>query len=172
MIYHVTIGPRAFEVDLSADGIRIDGRAVDASLYHADGSPVRALHVDRATYPLIARRTAKGRWALRMRGTALDVDVIDERTKAIRDMVGAGAGPVGPRPVVAPMPGMVLRVEVKEGDRVEEGQGIVIIEAMKMENELRAAATGIVTRVHIEEGQAVGKDQILVELAAPESEGA
>jgi biotin carboxyl carrier protein len=43
---------------------------------------------------------------------------------------------------------------------------------MKMENELRAAATGIVTRVHIEEGQAVGKDQILVELAAPESEGA
>ena len=81
-------------------------------------------------------------------------------------MAGVGAGPVGPRPVVAPMPGMVLRVEVEEGDQVEEGQGIAIVEAMKMENELRALSAGTVTRVHVREGEAVEKDQILVELAA------
>ena len=85
-------------------------------------------------------------------------------------MAGVSAGPVGPRPVVAPMPGMVLRVEVEEGDRVEEGQGIVIVEAMKMENELRALSAGYVTRIHVREGEAVEKDQILVELGALDAE--
>jgi pyruvate carboxylase subunit B len=170
MIYHVTIGGRGFEVDLSAEGIRVDGRLVEASLSQADDSPVGALHLDRSAYPLIARRTAKGRWTLRMRGAAIEAEVVDERTRAIRDMAGVGAGPAGPRPIVAPMPGMVLRVEVREGDHVQVGQGVVIVEAMKMENELKAAASGIVTRVHIEEGQPVEKDQVLVELAALDSE--
>lgn len=170
MIYHVTIGGRAFEVDMSADGVRVDGRPVEASLYHADGSPISALHVDRSTYPVLAHRTAKGRWKLRMRGVVFEAEVIDERTKAIRDLAGVGAGPAGPRPVLAPMPGMVLKIEVKEGDHVEEGQGIAIVEAMKMENELRAVSAGTVTRVHVREGEAVEKDQILVELAALDSE--
>lgn len=170
MIYHVTIGGRAFEVDMGLDGINIDGRPVEASIFHSDDSPLSALHVDRSTYPLLAQRTAKGRWRLRLRGAALDAEVIDERTKTIRGMAGVGAGPVGPRPVVAPMPGMVLRVEVEEGDQVEEGQGIAIVEAMKMENELRALSAGYVTRVHVREGEAVEKDQILVELAPLDAE--
>jgi biotin carboxyl carrier protein len=169
MIYHVTIAGRAFEVEMGPDGVRVDGRAVDAALYHSDGSPVRALHLDRATHPVLAHRVGKGRWKLGMRGSVLEADVVDERTKAIREMAGAGAGPAGPRPVVAPMPGLVLRVEVVEGDQVREGQGIVIVEAMKMENELRAAAAGRVARVLVKEGEAVEKDQLLVELAALET---
>jgi pyruvate carboxylase subunit B len=167
MIYHVAVGGRDFQVDMGPGGIRIDGREVDASLHRADGSPVAVLHVDRRTHPFLARRGAKGRWVLRLRGVPLEAEVLDERTKAIRDMAGAGAGPSGPRPIVAPMPGMVLRVEVAEGDVVVEGQGVVIVEAMKMENELRAAGAGIVSRVLVNEGEAVEKDQVLVELAAP-----
>jgi len=170
VIYHVAIGGRSFEVDLGPDGITVDGRPVQADLYRADDSPVAALHLDRAAYPFLARRVAKGQWKLRLRGSALEAEVIDERTKAIREMAGVGAGPAGPRPVVAPMPGMVLRIEVAEGDHVHEGQGMVIVEAMKMENELRAGAAGVVSRVHVREGQAVEKDQILVELAPPEAE--
>ena len=170
MIYHVTVAGRSFEVDMGSDALRVDGRQVDAALFHSDDSPLVALHVDRATYPLFVRRTARGMWRLRMRGTALDAEVIDERTKTIRDMAGVGAAPRGPRPVVAPMPGMVLRVEVSEGDHVHEGQGVVIVEAMKMENELRAGSAGTVKRVHVREGQAVEKDQVLVELAALEAD--
>jgi len=172
MIYHVTAGGRAFQVDVGADGVLVDGRLVDAGLFHAATSPVSALHLDRSTYPLVAQRTAKGRWRVQIRGSVVEAEVFDERTKAIRDMVGVGAGPVGPRPVVAPMPGMVLRVEVEEGDRVEEGQGVVIVEAMKMENELRTLSAGTVTRVHVSEGQAVEKDQVLIELSAADSEPA
>ena len=170
MLYHVTVAGRTFEVDLGPDGTRVDGRPVEAGLYRTDESPVSALHVDHATYALLARRLARGQWSVRLRGAALQAEVIDERTKAIRDMTGVGAGPAGPRPVVAPMPGMVLRVEVEEGDAVTEGQGVVIVEAMKMENEVRAGGAGVVSRVLVREGEVVEKDQVLMELAAPETE--
>ena len=66
------------------------------------------------------------------------------------------------------MPGLVVKVQVEEGDHVEVGRGLVIVEAMKMENELKAEAAGVVARIHVEPGQAVEKDQILVDLAAPD----
>jgi pyruvate carboxylase subunit B len=172
MIYHVTVHGRDFVVDVCSEGVRVDGRRVEADLCQGSGTPVSALHLDYSTYPLLAARTGKGRWRLRLRGTAFEAEVVDERTRAIRDMAGAGAGPTGPRPIVAPMPGMVLRVEVAEGDHVEAGQGVCIVEAMKMENELKAQAAGRVTRVHVREGWAVEKDQVLVEFAALEGERA
>ncbi|MCE2397612.1 MAG: biotin/lipoyl-binding protein [Gemmatimonadetes bacterium] len=61
------------------------------------------------------------------------------------------------------MPGLVVRIEVKEGDEVEEGEALLIVEAMKMENELRATAAARVARVPVRPGQAVEKGQLLVE---------
>jgi pyruvate carboxylase subunit B len=63
----------------------------------------------------------------------------------------------------APMPGLIVRVDVTAGDEVRTGEGVVIIEAMKMENELRADGGGIVSRVLVEAGQAVEKGAVLVE---------
>ncbi|MEQ1857298.1 MAG: biotin/lipoyl-containing protein [Longimicrobiales bacterium] len=167
--YFVTIGDTTLSVDLDAEGMRIDGRAVDATLAGSDATPVRGLQVGAETFRLVADRGARGRWKLHLRGRALEVEVLDERTKAIRDVTGAGAGAMGPRPLVAPMPGMVLKVEVAEGDVVQAGQGMVIVEAMKMENELRATGPGRVTRVHVRRGEAVEKDQVLVDLEPIES---
>ena len=64
------------------------------------------------------------------------------------------------------MPGLVVRVNVAVGDTVVAGQGLVVVEAMKMENELRAATAGIVVGIRAEAGTAVEKGAILVELAA------
>ncbi len=164
MRYFVRLGDRSVEVELGEDGVRVDGRAVEAALVHAAGTPVRGLMVDAETYRLVADRGPRGRWKVHLRGRALELDVIDERTKAIRDMTGGGAVAVGPKPVVAPMPGMVVKVEVVEGDEVQAGQGIVIVEAMKMENELKASGAGRVVRVHVRRGDAVEKDQVLVDL--------
>ena len=165
MRYFVTVGARVFEVELGPDGARVDGRPVRARLEHADASPVLGLTVDDRTHRLVAARSGKGRWKIGLRGCVVDADVVDERTKAIRAMAGSAAGPAGPAPIVAPMPGMVVKVEVAEGDRVEAGQGVAIVEAMKMENELRATGAGVVTRVRVRQGDAVEKDQILVDLA-------
>jgi biotin carboxyl carrier protein len=166
MRYIVTVAGERFEVELGPEGASVDGRPVDVTLRHADGTPVRGLVLGAEVYRVIGERASRGRWKVGLHGRTHDVDVVDERTMAIRELAGAGAGPSGPRPVVAPMPGMVVKVEVAEGDVVREGQGIVIVEAMKMENELRASGSGRVARVHVRRGDAVAKDQVLVELEA------
>ena len=74
------------------------------------------------------------------------------------------AAPSGPAPLVAPMPGLVVRVNVAPGDAVQPGQPLVVMEAMKMENELRASAPGRVRRVLATPGTAVEKGAVLVEV--------
>jgi len=71
--------------------------------------------------------------------------------------VGAGA-------VMAIMPGKITRVMVEKGDEVEDGEAVCILEAMKMENELRVEAGGVVTAVHVKPGDDVEKNQVLVEV--------
>ena len=66
------------------------------------------------------------------------------------------------------MPGLVVRVEVAVGQRVEPGAGLVVVEAMKMENELRAPRAGVVREVHVAAGQAVERGAPLVTLASPD----
>ena len=82
----------------------------------------------------------------------------------MRDLSGANTGPTGPAPILAPMPGLIVRVNVAPGDTVEAGQGVVVMEAMKMENELRATGPGKVRSVEVAPGVAVEKGALLVAL--------
>ena len=167
MRYAVTIADRTVDVELGPDGVRVDGRPVVAELDTVPDGPVRSLLLGNASHRVVAYTRGRGQWDLRLRGWRLAAEVLDERTRAIRQLTGAGATPGGPRPVRAPMPGLVVRVEVEEGDQVRPGQGLVIVEAMKMENELRAEVAGEVRAVHVRAGQTVEKDQALIDLAAP-----
>jgi acetyl/propionyl-CoA carboxylase alpha subunit len=87
--------------------------------------------------------------------------VVDD-PRSLQGRRGAGAGTDGPRPVKAPMPGRVVRILVAAGDEVEEGQGVVVIEAMKMQNELKSPKTGRVARVGAAVGDTVGSGDVLV----------
>jgi biotin carboxyl carrier protein len=82
--------------------------------------------------------------------------------RSLQGRRGTGAGTEGPRPVKAPMPGRVVRVLVKAGEDVEEGQGVVVIEAMKMQNELKSPKSGRVVRVGAAVGDTVGSGDVLV----------
>lgn len=169
MRYIVTIGETTHEVDLSGERPRVDGREVTADLVTVPGTPLRHLLLDGRSYPLVARRRERGSWDLLLDGARLNAEVLDERTRAVRALEGRGGAAHGPRPVRAPMPGLVTRVEVAAGETVIPGQGVAIIEAMKMENELRAEAVGVVARVLVTAGQAVEKGAVLVEFAADQS---
>jgi len=170
VIYHVTVASTTFEVELGPAGVIVDGRSVDVALERIEGGPIRSLLLDGTSHRVVARRVGRETWDVHLRGRRIRADVVDERTRAIREITGSGEAASGPAPVLAPMPGMVIKVEVEEGDTVRAGQGVVIVEAMKMENELAADTDGIVTRVHVEEGEAVEKDQVLVDLG-PIGEG-
>ncbi len=169
MRYYVTIRDTTVEVDLEPEGILVNGKAVETDLVRVEGTDIHSLLVDGVSHRLVARREGQGSWRLFLRGQMLEVGVVDERTRAIREMTGSTGGQSGPKPVRAPMPGLVVKVDVEPGQEVEPGQGVVIVEAMKMENELTSEVGGRVATVHVTEGQAVDKDDILIEFEAPDS---
>lgn len=74
------------------------------------------------------------------------------------------AGLAGAAGINAPMPGMVVQINCSEGDEINEGDKLIIIEAMKMENALEAPASGTVKKINVEEGQAVDKNTLLIEI--------
>lgn len=98
-----------------------------------------------------------------MAGEQVDVEVVDERTRHIRSLTAGAERPAGGGVVRAPMPGLVVRVFVEPGAAVAAGAGLLVLEAMKMENELRAPVAGVVRAVRVEPGQAVEKGESLVE---------
>jgi pyruvate carboxylase subunit B len=153
------------EIDVGADGVRIAGEPVPARLAEVEGTPERVLTVGDAVHRVIVRRGLnRGDYTLWVDGYRFDVEALDERTRAIRELAAASTGPAGPAPLKSPMPGMIVRVNVATGDAVQVGQGLVVIEAMKMENELRATGEGTVKRVHVTAGTAVEKGALLVEM--------
>ena len=136
-----------------------------AELSDIEGSPVRIVKILNHVYRVVVqKREGRGKYALWIDGYRFETEALDERTRSIRDLSAARAVPTGPAPILAPMPGMVVRVSVKAGDSVEAGQGLVVMEAMKMENELRATSAGVVKRVEVSAGTAVEKGTLLVEL--------
>ena len=165
MKYIVDIAGKRIEVTVDGDQVSVDGGPVErALLRELEGTPVKLVTINDAVHRVMARRDGeRGSYALRIDGRRYAVQALDERTRAIRDLSAAAAGPTGPQPVKAPMPGLMVRIDVKVGDEVIAGQGVAAMEAMKMENELRAPAAGKVKAVHSSVGQAVEKGALLVE---------
>ena len=165
MKYSVTVNGTEIDVDVDGESVRIDEDTTRARLTETDGGPVRILTLGERVYRVEVRPTeSRGRYTLWVDGFRFDVEALDERTRTIRQLAAATAKPVGPAPLVAPMPGMIVRVQVTEGDSVQPGQGLVVMEAMKMENELRATSAATVKRVLVATGTAVEKGALLLEL--------
>lgn len=165
MKYIVGMGDKRFTVDVEPDAVTVTGRRIRAALEEIEGTPVRTVTIgDTVHRVVVRRRESRGHYVLWIDGYNYDVEALDERTRTIRDLTAEAAGPTGPKPLVAPMPGLIVRIQVAPGDEVQAGQGLVVMEAMKMENELRASAAGRVKRVAVSPGAAVEKGATLIEL--------
>lgn len=164
MKYLVTLGGREIEVEVDGDQVTIAGSTRRATLRAVAGTPSRQLLVDGRPTVLTVRSPARGQWTLGFGGDRWDAEVVDERTRHIRSLTAGSNAARGPATLRAPMPGLVVRVLVEPGQEVATGAGIVVLEAMKMENELKAAAAGVVAAVRVGAGEPVEKGQVLVEL--------
>jgi pyruvate carboxylase subunit B len=163
MKYYVEIGDRTYEVDIGPQGVSVDGLPVEADLQANHSSHLWHLVLDGRSHTLQARRgDGRGDWELEIGGRRHRALALDERSRAIRELAGSAAASHGPIELIAPMPGLVIQIEVQDGDQVERGQGLVVIEAMKMENELRATTAGRVVEVRVAPGQKVDKGQTLL----------
>jgi len=165
MKYIVTVNGERLELERDGDQVTEGMVASLAHLAEVAGTPIRLVTIGDAVHRVIVRRRAgRGAYTLWLDGYVFEVEALDERSRAIRDLSAAAAVASGPAPLIAPMPGLVVRLKVQPGDQVEAGQGLVVMEAMKMENELRAPAAGRVRRVTVTAGEAVEKGALLVEL--------
>jgi biotin carboxyl carrier protein len=166
MRYVVQLNGDRKAVTLEPDGVAFEVEPpARAELSDIEGSPVRMVKIGTQVYRVVAqKRQGRGTYTLWVDGYRFETEALDERTRAIRDLSASRTGPTGPAPILAPMPGLIVRVSVKAGDKVEAGQGIVVMEAMKMENELRATAAGTVRSVEVAPGTAVEKGALLVAL--------
>ena len=165
MRYVATVNGTDYAIDIDDDAATIGDEAGPATLDAARATPIRTLRIGDRVVPVIVRaRSGRGRVTLDIDGHRYEVEALDERARTIREMTARSAPPAGPAPVIAPMPGLVVRVTVAPGDTVVAGQGVLMMEAMKMENELRAAADATVKSVKVTPGTAVEKGMVLIEL--------
>lgn len=146
---HIRFGEAVLEVDLAA----------------VSGEPLYSLIVNGESFEGYVYPDEDG-WQVHLLGQFYQVRVEDEREKrlstSILGTVRSGAEFV----LKAPMPGMVVSVPVNEGDTVEKGQTLVILESMKMQNELRAPYPGKVVRLRVKKGENVEQKQTLLYLSA------
>jgi pyruvate carboxylase subunit B len=145
----------------------VDGEPVDAHIAAVPGTPLFHLLLGGASWTIAAQPLggpAGSRWALGAAGLRYEVTVVDERTRRIQSLTARPADAAAVVIVRAPMPGLVLRVEVAVGETVPAGAGLVVVEAMKMENELRAPRPGQVAAVHVAAGATVERGAPLVTL--------
>ena len=163
MKYIVALLEREIEVEVDGDHVTVGGRTIQASLSATPGTPVRQLLIDGRAEALAVDGAGAGRWAIVRRGERVELEVLDERARHIRSLTGAAERARGPAALKAPMPGLVVRLQVEAGEAGAAGAGVVVLEAMKMENELRASAPGVVSAVRVRAGEAVEKGQVLVE---------
>jgi biotin carboxyl carrier protein len=165
MQYEVEIGSRRLHVVVTRAGdgfaVSVDGRTRQVDAARVDAHTL-SLVVDRvwSKEVSIASDPAGGQLAVHVGTTPVAVTLNGRRRWGRKDE-GAGPGS-GPQRLVAPMPGKVVRVLVQKGDLVSARQAVVVVEAMKMENELRATREGTVAEIHVSEGMSVDAGTLLV----------
>ena len=163
MIYNVTIDGTVFRLDLDLDlesgswRCRVDGREVKIDAVPAQPD-VLSLLIDGKAYQIRRERIA---YDLRIwvGDQSYSTEVFDPRS--LRNRKTRADSGKGPQPLVAPMPGKVVRFLVAENSAVEAGQGVVVVEAMKMQNEIKSPKKGTVLKLAVAEGAAVNAGDVL-----------
>jgi pyruvate carboxylase subunit B len=168
MKYFVSVGGRETEVEVDGERITVGSRTMAATLEQLPGTPLVVLTLDGRPATLPLERAARGRWVVSVHGERHDIEVVDERTRHIRSLAGTGPAAAAGGIIKAPMPGLVVRVQVEPGQRVAAGTPVLVLEAMKMENQLKALAAGVVRAIHVRPGDAVEKGKGLIDIG-PES---
>jgi biotin carboxyl carrier protein len=165
--YRVTIGDRTLEVEVrgsdAATEFLIDDRASSAELIAPRGDGLSRMRVGKRMYDFLVV-PGQGRCVLAIEGVTLEVLVEDERAARLASYVRGLTRTSGLEAIAAPMPGLVLSVSVELGQYVGSGQSLIVLQAMKMENELGSPRDGTVKAVNVQPGQAVDQGQVLIEL--------
>lgn len=169
MKYITTVDGTEYLVELLPDRrVSVNGQEYSVNFVEVEGHLIFTLLVDGRSFEAHVSED-EDIFKVLIQGTLYSAEVIDEREKRLREAGGELASPNGDFVLEAPMPGLVVKLPVKVGDAVQTGDVLLILESMKMQNELKSPQAGTVSEVFVEEGASVEKrDPLLV--IAPEDE--
>ncbi len=161
MKYLTTVNGQTFEIDINKEHqVTINGEECNVDFKMISESLFTAL-IDNASYEaLIEERD--GRYNVLMSGDLYEVEVADERKQRLLRSSSGAAVAQGEFTIRSPMPGLIVAVAVTEGQAVNQGDPLCVLESMKMENEIRAPRQGTVLRVHVAKGDRVEQNKPLI----------
>jgi biotin carboxyl carrier protein len=163
MKYVATIEDKELIVEVIDDRhIRVGDRLLEVDFESVSGQPVFSLIVDGKSFEAFVYPGDDDNWQVLLKGRQLSVKVEDEREKRLRVAGGSAVAEGAEYHMRAPMPGLVVSVNVEEGQEVSKGQVLVVLESMKMQNELKAARGGTVSRIRVKPGETVEQKQTLL----------
>jgi biotin carboxyl carrier protein len=164
MKYATTINGKTYIIEINDDRrVTVDGVEYAVDFESVSGQPVYSLLLDGRSYEAyVYEGDVPSDWQVLLRGGLHTVQVEDEREKRLRAAAGSVATASGEYNLKAPMPGLVVTVPVQEGQPVKKGDILVILESMKMQNELKSPRDGTIHRVKARPGESVEQNQVLV----------
>jgi biotin carboxyl carrier protein len=162
MKYITKINDQEFLVEiLDEKHIRINDKVLEVDFQSIGGQPVYSLIIDGKSYEAYVSPD-EDEWQILLRGRLYQARVEDEREKRLRAAAGGGESESSEFLLKAPMPGLVVAIPIEEGQQVKKGQVILILESMKMQNELKSPRDGIVNRLKVKAGETVEQKQTLL----------
>lgn len=161
--YRATIGESVFDFDVTDGGIVLNGDNTDVDIVDLGNGRIHVL-VQGEGATTFSIDNQDGSVDVMVDGSTTTVQLQTDRDLLLEKYGMSSSDAASHTNLKAPMPGLVVRIDVAVGDTVAKGDPLLVLEAMKMENELRAATGGTVSAVHVDESDAVAKNQLLIEL--------
>ena len=164
MKYITTIEGKQFLIEvIDEKHVSVDGRIYEVDFELVSGQPVYSLIVNGKSHESYVAQSDDD-WQILLHGRLYPVTVEDEREKRLRRAAGGGVAETGEFHLKAPMPGLVVAIPVEEGQEIKKGQVLLILESMKMQNELKSPRDGTVGRVRVKPGEKVEQKQTLLSI--------
>lgn len=162
MKYVSTVNEKEYVIEIVDERqIIVNGTRLKVDFNSVSGQPVYSLLVDGNSFEGFVY-PGEEEWEVLLMGRQYPVEVEDEREKRLRATAGGSVSEAGEYHMKAPMPGMVVSIQVEEGQEVKKGQVLLILESMKMQNELKSPRDGILGRVRVKPGESVEQRQTLL----------
>ncbi len=162
MKYITTVNGQEFEVEiLDEHRVAVNGEVYAVDIAAVSGRPLYSLLANNHSFEGYVY-AEEGLWQVLMGGTLYEALVEDEQLRRLRLAGGGGGKERGPFLLKAPMPGLVVAVPVTKGQEVKKGDVLVVLESMKMQNELKSGKDGKVEKVKVEVGQTVDQGQVMI----------
>ena len=162
MKYITTIGEREFLVEILDDHhVLVDGKPFEVDFSEISDQPVYSLLLDGRSFEAYVYPTDKT-WQVLLHGRLYPSMVEDERERRLRAAAGSQVQESGEFHLKAPMPGLVVAIAVEDGQPVQKGDVLIVLESMKMQNELKSPRDGVASRLRVKTGDSVEQHQTML----------